>query len=154
MANRYKGTPREELALSTYVKLMRASGSLEGRVFRRLAEIEPDLTVSQFGVLEALLHVGPMCQSDLGQRILRSSGNMTLVIDNLERRGLVRRERSSQDRRFVTVILTPEGERLIRKIFPGHAAAITDQMSVLNAAEQRTLGELCRRLGRGGDAAD
>ena len=72
---------------------------------------------------------------------------MTLVIDNLERRALVRRERSVEDRRFIQVHLTEEGERLIRRVFPGHAAAITRELAVLTQEEQRTLGNLCRKLG-------
>ncbi len=74
---------------------------------------------------------------------------MTVVIGNLERGGLVRRIRSTTDRRFILVRLTPKGERLIRRIFPGHATAVTQQISVLSEAEQRTLGRLCRRVGLG-----
>jgi len=149
--SKYRGTPAETLALSTYVKLTRASNSLWSRLARSL--VEDDLTESQFGVLEALLHLGPMCQRDLGERILKSSGNMTLVIDNLEKRGLVRRERSGEDRRFNAVTLTPEGDRLIRRLFPVHARAIDREMGTLTQEEQRTLGRLCRRLGLGRGAS-
>ena len=72
---------------------------------------------------------------------------MTLVIDNLEKRGLVRRERSVEDRRFIQVHLTEEGTRLIRRVFPAHADAITRQLAVLTPEEQRALGNLCRKLG-------
>jgi len=143
--SRYPGSTAERLALSTYLKLTRASERLWNRLAPGLQR--EDLTPSQFGVLEALHHLGPMHQRDLGERILKSSGNMTLVIDNLEKRGLVRRERSTEDRRFIQVHLTPEGERLIRRVFPGHAAAITRELTVLTQEEQRTLGNLCRKLG-------
>jgi MarR family 2-MHQ and catechol resistance regulon transcriptional repressor len=143
--SRYRGERAERLALSTYLKLTRASESLWNRLAPGLARA--DLTTSQFGVLEALYHLGPMHQRDLGQRILKSSGNMTLVIDNLEKRGLVRRERSVEDRRFIQVHLTEEGERLIRRVFPGHAEAITRELAVLTQEEQRALGNLCRKLG-------
>jgi MarR family 2-MHQ and catechol resistance regulon transcriptional repressor len=135
------------LALDTYVKLVRATSSLETRLFRRLASEAPELTPSQFGVLEMLLHLGPLHQCELARRILKSSGNMTLVIDNLEKRNLVRRARSAEDRRFVEVHLTEVGEALIRRIFPGHAAAITAELAVMSPEEQRLLGELCRRVG-------
>jgi MarR family 2-MHQ and catechol resistance regulon transcriptional repressor len=72
-----------------------------------------------------------------------------MVIDNLEKRGLVRRERDTTDRRMFIVHLTGEGYNLIRKIFPSHAALITDEMSVLNAADQKLLGDLCRKVGLG-----
>ena len=143
--SRYRGTGTERLALSTYLKLTRASETL----WNRLAPgpQRHDLTPSQFGVLEALHHLGPMHQCELGERILKSSGNMTLVIDNLERRGLVRRERSAEDRRFIRVHLTDEGEQLIRRVFPVHADAITRELAVLTQDEQRALGTLCRKLG-------
>jgi MarR family 2-MHQ and catechol resistance regulon transcriptional repressor len=147
VVSKFKGTPEEQLALGSYVKLIRGAASLETRLFRRLAGEAPELTASQFGVLEMLLHLGPLHQCELARRILKSSGNMTLVIDNLEKRGLVRRERSSEDRRFIEVHLTEDGEALIRRIFPGHAAAITAELSVLTPEEQRLLGELCRRVG-------
>ena len=143
--SRYRGSNAERLALSTYLKLTRASEGLWNRLAPGLQRA--DLTPSQFGVLEALYHLGPMHQCDLGERILKSSGNMTLVIDNLEKRALVRRERSLEDRRFIQVHLTPEGERLIRRVFPGHADAITRELAVLTQEEQRALGNLCRKLG-------
>ena len=83
-------------ALNTYTKLMRAAESVTNRVSSSMSAA--DLTVSQFGVLEALHHKGPLCQRDIAAKILKSSGNITMVIDNLEKRGLVRRERDNQDR--------------------------------------------------------
>ena len=143
--SRYSGDRVERLALSTYLKLTRASETLWNRLAPGLQR--HDLTLSQFGVLEALYHLGSMHQRDLGERILRSSGNMTLVIDNLEKRGLARRERSLEDRRFIQVHLSEEGTRLIRRVFPAHADAITRQLAVLTQEEQRALGNLCRKLG-------
>jgi MarR family transcriptional regulator, 2-MHQ and catechol-resistance regulon repressor len=143
--SRYRQDRAERLALSTYLKLTRASDRLWDRLALGLQR--EDLTPSQLGVLEALFHLGPLCQRDLGERILRSSGNMTLVVGNLERRGLVRRERSAEDHRYNQVHLTAEGERLVRRVFPGHAAAISRELAVLTQEEQRTLGNLCRKLG-------
>ncbi|HEU4753262.1 MAG TPA: MarR family transcriptional regulator, partial [Armatimonadota bacterium] len=109
MPTRYQGSEEEVRALDAWIKLLRCTESLVGRQSARLAE--QGLTVSQFGALEALLHLGPLCQRELGEKLLKSSGNITMVVDNLERRGLVRRERSAEDRRYITVHLTPEGER-------------------------------------------
>ena len=143
--SRYRQDQAERQALSTYLKLTRASDRLWDRLSLGLQH--QGLTPSQLGVLEALFHLGPMCQRDLGERILRSSGNMTMVIGNLARRGLVRRERSTEDRRYHQVHLTAQGERLVRRVFPKHAAAITQELSVLTREEQRALGHLCRKLG-------
>ncbi|HET9481146.1 MAG TPA: MarR family transcriptional regulator [Candidatus Polarisedimenticolia bacterium] len=145
MGTRYRGTNREVIALDAYIKLMRAAESVTAR--RAPLFAEAGLTVTQFGALEALYHLGPMLPSELGRKLLKSSGNLTLVVDNLERRKLVRRERSGDDRRRVTVHLTPGGRRLISRIFPGHVKAIVEEMGTLNQSEQKTLGRLCRRLG-------
>jgi len=146
MPTHYKGTPQEEQALDAYIKLTRAVNSLEARITRH-GRTE-DLTTSQFGVLETLMHLGPMCPGELSTKLLKSTGNMTLVLDNLEKRGLIRRVRESEDRRQIRIHLTPEGESLIRRIFPGQAQAITQEMSALTAEEQQQLGHLCRKLGK------
>jgi len=109
--------------------------------------------VGQFGVLEALLHLGPMTQCVLGEKLLRSGGNITLVIDNLEKHGLVRRERQTEDRRTIVIHLTPKGMRLIKRVFPAHAKMILKEMSQLEPKEQEDLRRLCRKLGTGGRAS-
>jgi len=146
---RYRGTKDEVRALKTYVKLMRASESVSARIHGQLAATV--LTVSQFGVMEALYHLGPLSQGELAKKILRSSGNITMVIDNLEERGLVKRERNRQDRRFYAVRLTSEGRRLIGSIFPRHAAKIVEEMKSLTRSEQEELSRLCRKVGLGED---
>jgi MarR family 2-MHQ and catechol resistance regulon transcriptional repressor len=134
-----------ERALSTFINFLRASDSVAARLD---SQIEMSgLTHGQFAVMEALLHLGPLNQCDLAQKLLRSGGNVTVVIDNLEKRGWVRRERQKQDRRMVIVRLTPSGSRLIARIFPDHARAITAEMGRLSAEEQDTLRILCRKLG-------
>jgi MarR family 2-MHQ and catechol resistance regulon transcriptional repressor len=74
-----------------------------------------------------------------------------MVIDNLEKSGLVRRERNKTDRRLFIVHLTNNGYNLINKIFPPHAAVIAQNFAVLTAAEQDTLGRLCKKLGLSGE---
>ncbi len=145
MGTHYKGTEEEIRALNTYIKLMRAVESLTSRLNSHLASAR--LTISQFGALEALFHLGPLCQRELSEKLLKSSGNITMVVDNLEKRGLVERKREGEDRRYVTVHLTHEGRRLISEIFPAHVAAIVEEMNILTASEQNELGRLCRVLG-------
>jgi len=110
------------------------------------------LTVSQFGVLEAIFHLGPMYQRELGNKILKSSGNITMVVDNLERRGLVERRRDRSDRRYVSVHLTQTGSDLIERVFPEHVERIEKQFSVLTSQEKDQLGQLCKLLGQSSDA--
>jgi MarR family 2-MHQ and catechol resistance regulon transcriptional repressor len=145
MPTHYRGTDDEVRALNAYIKLVRAAESVTARLAPGLEAA--GLSSSQFGALEALFHLGPMCQRELGQKLLKSGGNVTLVVDNLEKRGLVRRERERRDRRFVTVHLTEPGRELIARFFPRHAAAIVEQMAVLTPSERDELGRLCRKLG-------
>jgi MarR family 2-MHQ and catechol resistance regulon transcriptional repressor len=146
MGTHYKGKPEEVLALDTYIKLMRAADTLTHRLNSTLDA--NDLTISQFGVLEALLHLGPLHLSVLAEKLLRTGGNLTLVARNLQKRGLVQKKQEGSDRRYYTLHLTPKGEQMIRRIFNKHVKLLTREFSVLNAADQRQLGRLCKRLGR------
>lgn len=133
------------LAMNTYTKLMRAAESVTGRVSKVMATA--GLTISQFGVLEALYHKGPLCQRDIAAKILKSTGNITLVIDNLEKQGLVKRERTNEDRRFLSIVLTEQGNTLITTAFSQVQSAIIAEMAALLPQEQQTLGQLCKKLG-------
>lgn len=137
--------PKRTPSLDAYVKLMRAAGSVTAQLEGGLRE--SGLTTSQFGVLEALYHLGPLTQGDLARKLLKSSGNLTLVVDNLERRGLAKRRKDAKDRRCVEVHLTTSGKRLISEVYPRHARAIRHAMGALAPYELRHLAELCRRLG-------
>jgi MarR family 2-MHQ and catechol resistance regulon transcriptional repressor len=136
-------------ALNTYTKLMRAAESVTSRVHKVL--VTPKLTISQFGVLEALFHKGSLCQKDIATKILKSTGNITLVVDNLEKSGLVRRERDCEDRRFLTVHLTEAGKKLIATVFADVEASIVTEMGSLIESEQEALGNLCKKLGIKGE---
>lgn len=151
MGTHHEGSDDEVRALDTYIKLMRCVAVLNSATQRWLAEHK--LTTSQLGVLEALMHLGPMCQRDVGRKLLLSGGNITTVVNNLERRGLVQRIRSEEDRRFVRLELTPDGDHLIREVFPGHARNITELLGGLEPDEQEQLGTLCRTLGRAIEAS-
>ena len=145
MPTHYQGKPEEVRALNAFIKLVRAAGSVLARTSRPLGAT--GLTGSQFGVLETLLHLGPLHQCDLARKHLQSGGNITMIVDNLERAGLVRRERLAEDRRYVRVLLTDTGRARIEAIFPAQVRQITAQMSALTGPEQEELGRLCRKLG-------
>ncbi len=145
MGTKYRGKPEEVRALNAFIKLMRAANSVMNRTQQRLKEF--NLTASQFGAMESLYHLGPMCQRDVGAKLLKSGGNITMVVDNLEKCGLVTRKRDSKDRRFITVALTPAGRKLIEKAFPVQLAGIVKDMSALSDAEQEQFGALCKRMG-------
>ncbi|MDF3820917.1 MarR family transcriptional regulator [Leptospira sp. 96542] len=146
MGTKFKGSKKDTMALDAFIKLKRATESLTSRLTSEFSKY--NISESQFGVLETLFHIGPLCQKELGDKILKSTGNITLVIDNLEKHSLVERIRSVEDRRFITIHLTPEGKKLIEQIFPDHVKRITAEFSVLTAEEQETLGKICKKLGK------
>ncbi|MEJ2719407.1 MAG: MarR family transcriptional regulator [Deltaproteobacteria bacterium] len=145
MATHYQGTEKEIRALDAYVKLMKAAKAATSRIHRHLKAW--NLTTGQLAVLDALYHLGPLSQRDLAEKILVTSGNVTMVVDNLEKRSLVKRIRKTEDRRFVAVHLTDKGSRLFKEMFPGHVETIVHEMGALTSSEQEELGRLCRKLG-------
>ncbi|HWF40058.1 MAG TPA: MarR family transcriptional regulator [Candidatus Acidoferrales bacterium] len=147
MPTHYKGNRQDTAALNAYINLVRASETVLTRAGEDLAA--KGVTLAQFGALEALFHLGPMCQHELSEKLLRTGGNVTYVINNLERRGLVKRERMKADQRQIVVRLTSAGLKLMERILPGHVQAIVQEFSRLSLEQQQTLRRLCRTLGRG-----
>lgn len=140
---RIKESNKHALALNTFVKLVRSTNNVCRDVHGHFLS---ELTVSQFGILEALCHLGPMSQKELAAKIFKSPGNITTIINNLEKNGLVKREVKNEDKRFYTIRLTSKGMSTIERIFPIHADIILHRMSVLTETEQRTLGKLLKKL--------
>lgn len=132
-------------ALSMWVKLARAFSVFNKRTHDHIRTF--GLTQPQFGVLESLGHLGPMTIGELCKKMLVSGGNMTVVIDNLEKEGLVERIRGDEDRRSIVIRLTPKGKKLFGQIFANHAEYVTKLASVLTPDEQEQLGRLLKKLG-------
>lgn len=145
MGTSFKGSKSEVVTLNAFIKLMRATESLNNRLNRHLSDV--NLTVSQFGALEVLLHLGPLNQRMIGEKLLKSGGNITMVIDNLEKQGYVIRKKDPDDRRAVLIHLTPEGKRFIEAFFPKHLQKIKEEFSVLSEEEKKTLADICKKLG-------
>ena len=106
-----------------------------------------DMCLSDFAILEALLHKGPQPVRELARRIDLTSGSMTTAIDRLETRRLVTRADHATDRRAWVIHLTPKGEALITKVFAGHQEAMDWAMRGLSKTERSTLTDLLKRLG-------
>ena len=146
MGSHYNGNSDQQHALDCFIKLLRATESVNSDVQKTIQA--EGLSESQFGILEALLHLGTLNQNQIARKLLKSGGNITLVIDNLVKQGLVVREKRSEDRRFYWISLTEKGRRLIEHLFPRHAENITVRMAILRHEEQKQLAELCRKLGK------
>ncbi|MBW2478046.1 MAG: MarR family transcriptional regulator [Deltaproteobacteria bacterium] len=145
---KYHKLPQDQRrALNLYVKMMRATNKLTNRIHRHLKD--DNLTVSQFAVLEAIYHLGPLSQGELVHRILKSNANLTTVVDSLEKKSLVLRKRSKDDRRRVTVHLTERGEELIAKVFPRHAKIVAEELCFLDPAVQTELAMILKRFKEG-----
>jgi MarR family 2-MHQ and catechol resistance regulon transcriptional repressor len=139
------GREDTEVALKLWVVLNRASRAISGRI--RASVERHELSLSEFGVLEALYAKGPLLVGELGSKVLLTSGSMTYVVDKLEDRGLLIRRPSPDDRRALHVELTEKGRKLIARIFPEHAEEIRRAMSGLSTEEQRELTATLKRLG-------
>lgn len=136
---------RIDLALSTWVKLARAYSSFDKKSSDSIKKF--GLTQPQFAVIEVIGHLGPLKIGEICDKMLVTGGNMTLVLDNIEKLGYIERVPSRDDRRAINIQLTPAGQKLFEEVFVKHAENITQFMSVLNAAEQKNLGDLLKKLG-------
>ena len=145
MGTKYKGTKKELNALNSLIKITRAADSVRSRVVSAIGTNE--ITESQFYVLDALYHSAPLTQKDIGEKVFRSGGNITLVIDNLEKQGYVKRVRGKEDRRYFSVHLTKLGKKLMDKLFPKFLSAVMDEMNILRDEEHRELQRLSKKIG-------
>jgi len=145
MGTHFQGSKSDVNTLNAFIKLMRSVESMNNRLNRHLSEA--DLTLSQFGVLEVLHHLGPLNQRAIGDKLLKSGGNITMVIDNLEKSGHVERQKDPNDRRAVLIHLTKTGETFIEDFFPKHLERIKGEFSVLTEGEKKELGRLCKKIG-------
>jgi len=136
-----------ERALKLWVVLARAHAAVVAHVEAHVAS--HGLTGTEFGVLEALYHKGPLLLGDVQRKILVSSGGVTFLVDRLVAKGLVERRLCESDRRARYAALTPAGEELMRRIFPEHAEMLERALGALSPDEQAEATALLRRLGRG-----
>lgn len=137
----------EEESLRLWISLARCYATFSRAVACKVAEY--DLTAPQFGVLEALYHLGPLSLGELAEKLLVTGGNVTYVMDRLESQGLVVRERSGNDRRVVRAHLTSKGRDTISGVFPGHVDFVRGLVESLDSDERNELRTLLKKLGKG-----
>jgi MarR family transcriptional regulator, 2-MHQ and catechol-resistance regulon repressor len=128
-----------------WLLLWKATKAIETQAHRSVRTT--GLGLSDFGVLEALLHKGPLPVNALGKKVLLTSGSMTAAVDRLERRGWVERRFAESDRRSRIVSLTAQGAKLIRQVFADHARDMELAFSSLDKPEKEDLANLLRKLG-------
>lgn len=135
----------EDPALRSWIVLARAYHTIVHAVTRDVSRYR--LTLGQFAVMEALYHKGPLPLGQIGTLLLVTAGNITYVVDQLERRGLVRRERRHGDRRVVYAALTAKGRAEIDGIFPEHTRFVATIFDTLSPEEQAQMRRLLKKLG-------
>ncbi len=126
--------------------LSRANRALED--FDRKSIADTGLGPSDFAVLEIILHKGPTPVNTIGRKVLLTSGSITTAVDRLEKKGLVRRDASPEDRRVCLVCLTGAGQELIETAFRKHSENLERVMEELSEPEKETLAELLKKLGK------
>jgi len=141
-----KEKSRDNVALDAFIKLKRSTESLSSYAHAILPDF--GLNESQFGILQAIDHLGPLCQKELARKILKTPANITLTIDKLEKQGLVVRERNPEDRRYYSICLTSQGQGLIAEVFPLVKKRISDAMEILNNEELEEFARMCKTLGK------
>jgi len=141
-----KRTERKAGAVHLWLVLWKAARALEAYARQNIEDL--GICQSDFGVLEVLLHKGPLTVNVLGAKVLLTSGSITTAIDRLERKQLVVRRSDPADRRARVVHLTGKGERVIRGLFAEHEKAIETAVGGITAREREHLTNLLRKLGR------
>jgi MarR family 2-MHQ and catechol resistance regulon transcriptional repressor len=141
-----KARHTERNAAQLWIVLARCHRAVSALVERSVADL--GLCLSDFMVLEALLHKGPLTISDIQAKVLLASGSMTAAVDRLEKRSLLVRKTTAADRRARLLELTAEGRQLIDRAFKEHSADLERVMSVLDTAEKQELYTGLKRLGQ------
>lgn len=139
-----KGEKKRRRALDAYWALQRAATLSAARVDDAVQPF--GLSASQYGVLDTLQQRGPTHQQELAEALGRSKAQMTAIIDALEAKQLVRRERHATDRRFISVYLTEAGHVLLAEAAPARTDAVLALMRELSGEQKARLTRLCRRL--------
>jgi MarR family 2-MHQ and catechol resistance regulon transcriptional repressor len=133
------------LALKLWVVLSRTMNAVARHTEADVAR--HGIGMTEFAILEALHHRGPLLLGEVRAKILISGGGVTYVIDKLVQKGLVERRACPDDRRATYAALTAEGEALMERIFPEHARCIAHALSGLTPDEKAAATALLKRLG-------
>ena len=129
-----------------FLVLWKASRAAQAFAEKSIQQL--DMCGSDFAVLEALLHKGPLPVNEIGRKVLLTSGSITVAVDRLEAKALVERRAHGTDRRARIVHLTKEGRKLIARVYADHAADMERlASSSLTRAERRTLINLLKKIG-------
>jgi len=140
------GTTERDASLDLFIALNRAAQWANAHIDRDIKRYGMNRT--EFGVIELLYHKGSQPLQQIGSKVLMSSGNITYVVDKLEKKGFVQRRACTEDRRLIYADLTEAGERMIEEVFPQHAEVIRQAMGGLDEEEKKAASRLLKKLGK------
>ncbi|MCY9664034.1 MarR family transcriptional regulator [Paenibacillus alginolyticus] len=133
-------------SLDLYIALSRASEWVNAHGDRDIRNY--GLNRTEFGVLELLYHKGAQPIQQIGSKVLMSSGNITYVVDKLEKKEFVKRKTSTEDRRLIFAEITEKGKQFIEEVFPEHTKVIEKAVAGLTAEEKKLASQLLKKLGK------
>lgn len=133
-------------SLDLFIALSRATQWVNAHADRDIRK--NGLNRTEFGVLELLYHKGPQPLQQIGEKVLMSSGNITYVVDKLEKKQAVRRRASTEDRRLIYAELTDQGKQFVEDVFPAHQETIEHAVGGLSPEEKQLASKLLKKLGR------
>lgn len=145
MGSKFKGTFEEKLSLESYIKLFRASEIVKNKI----SSVTNSLGYSdgQFYVMDVLYHLGNLPQKVLAEKIMRTEGNITMIINNLLKRKVIKRTKSKADGRVHLISLSEKGSLEFERIFPEFVREVQKVFSSLTKEEKFLLQNLCKKLG-------
>ncbi|MCP5513811.1 MAG: MarR family transcriptional regulator, partial [Leptospiraceae bacterium] len=132
-------------ALDLYIKLSRAEATVTMKGLEILDN--SGLSLGQFGILETIYHLGPLVQKDIATKHLSTGANITQLLNKLEEKKMIVRQRDSQDKRRLYINLTDKGKKLMKQLIPSLGKKMVSIMSPLNSTEQKQLSGLLKKLG-------
>lgn len=146
MSTRKEQSLKGGSGVHVFLVLWKAARAVETYAENSVSELE--MCGSDFAVLEAILHKGPLPINEIGRKVLLTSGSITVAVDRLESKGLVERRASGTDRRARIVHLTKSGRELIARIYADHASDMEQLASAsLSRTERETLIRLLKKIG-------
>jgi len=146
MSTRKEQSLKGGSGVHVFLVLWKAARAVETYAENSITELE--MCGSDFAVLEALLHKGPLPINEIGKKVLLTSGSITVAVDRLESKGLVERRASGTDRRARIVHLTKDGRALITRVYADHASDMEQLAAAsLSRAERETLIRLLKKIG-------
>lgn len=144
MKRTYDYGDENQLNLKLVIGLSRSALNLHRSTQRLVTEY--GLTLPQFGVLEVLYHLGPLRICEIIEKTLSTSGNMTVVIRNLELEGLVNRYQDPEDKRVFRIEITERGQAIIADLFPRHLDELAKSMELLQPEDKLELVRLMKKM--------